>query len=67
MCCGHAGKVSARPGVISHSPFLHFPRLPATDVKELDEKAACCIEPDMRLEMLMCTVAYSIVSAYGLR
>jgi hypothetical protein len=32
------GKVSARPGVISHSPFLHFPPTARTYscVKELD-------------------------------
>jgi hypothetical protein len=38
-----------------------------TIVKERDDEAACSVEPDMRLEMLMCTVAYSIMSAYGLR
>jgi hypothetical protein len=35
---GMRGKVSARPGVISHSPFLHFPPTARTYscVKELD-------------------------------
>ena len=39
----------------------------ATIVREHDARWACFIEPDMRLEMLICTVAHSIVAAYGLR
>jgi hypothetical protein len=54
-------------GVFDMRRFCISPSCPQLIVKERDEKAACFIESDMRLEMLICTVAYSIVSAYGLR
>jgi hypothetical protein len=47
---GMRGKVSARPGVISHSPFLHFPPTARTYscVKEREKNAACCMLRDAK-------------------
>ena len=68
MCRGHVGKVNARGRLyLTFAASAFPPKRPQLIVKERDEKAACCIEPDMRLEMLMCAVAHSIVTAYGLR
>jgi hypothetical protein len=64
---GMWGKSTRGDGVFDMRRFCISPNCPQLMSKSERNEAACFIDSDMRLELLICTCAYSNVVAYGHR